>query len=152
RHFVASANNRPAPLGYPHYLGWMWDPNYRTRRIHALLGPAHDLTAEKMGAFQYDAYDVAASRFVPPLLAACRQYPTTDQFSRKVLDTLAQWNYVADPEAVGPLIWLRWFQLYRNAVWSRWLSGKGLEKGGGWGFNSSNGREPMIEVLEYLTR
>src|SRR5262249_17871394 len=28
RHFVVSANNRPAPLGYPHYLGWMWDASY----------------------------------------------------------------------------------------------------------------------------
>ena len=39
-HFLASANGRPAPVGYPYYLGWMWDPSYRTRRIHELLRTA----------------------------------------------------------------------------------------------------------------
>jgi penicillin amidase len=152
RHFVASANNRPAPLGYPHYLGWMWDPNYRIRRIHELLGPARDLTIEKMGAFQYDAFDKAAQRFVPRLLEACKKKPPEDAFARRVLEALAAWDYKAVPEAIGPVIWLRWLETYRDAVWKPWMAGKGLEKEGGWGYNSSNRREPAIEVLEYLTR
>jgi acyl-homoserine lactone acylase PvdQ len=53
---------------------------------------------------------------------------------------------------MGPAIWLRWFELYRDAVWKPRMAGRGLEKGGGWGFNGSNRREPVIEVLEYLTR
>jgi penicillin amidase len=152
RHFVASANNRPAPLGYPHYLGWMWDPNYRIRRIHELLGGSGGLTAEKMAAIQYDAHDKAAERFVPRLLEACRKQPPQSAFARRVLEALAAWDYNAVPEAVGPVIWLRWLETYRDAVWKPWMAGKGLEKGGGWGFNSSNRREPALEVLEYLTR
>jgi penicillin amidase len=152
RHFVASANNRPAPLGYPHYLGWMWDPNYRIRRIHELLGRSGGLTAEKMAAIQYDAYDKAAERFVPRLLEACRKKPPQGAFARRVLEALAAWDYNAVPEAVGPVIWLRWLQTYRDAVWKPWMASKGLEKGGGWGFNSSNRRDPALEVLEYLTR
>jgi penicillin amidase len=152
RHFVASANNRPTPLGYPHYLGWMWDPNYRIRRIHEMLGPAKGLTVEKMGQFQYDALDKAAQRFVPRLLAACRKHPPDDPLVRKALAALAEWDYVASPESLGPAIWLRWFETYRDAVWKPWMSDKSLEKGGGWGFNGSNRREPAIEVLEYLTR
>jgi penicillin G amidase len=151
RHFVASANNRPTPLGYPHYLGWMWDPNYRIRRIHEMLTPAKGLTIEQMGAFHYDALDKAAQRFVPPLLAALKEHPPSDEFSRKVLEALAAWDFVGSPEAIGPAIWLRWFETYRDEVWKPLMAGKGLEKHGGWGFNGSNRREPAIEVFEYLT-
>jgi penicillin amidase len=152
RHFVASANNRATPLGYPHYLGWMWDPNYRIRRIHEMLAPATGLTAEKMGSFQYDSLDKAAQRFVPRLMEALAKSPPEDPFERKVKEALAAWDCVAVPEALGPVIWLRWFEDYRDAVWKPHMAGKGLEKHGGWGFNGGNRREPVIEILEYLTR
>jgi penicillin amidase len=152
RHFVASANNRPAPLGYPHYLGWMWDPNYRIRRIHEMLGAAQEMTIDKMGAIQNDAHDKAAERFVPVLLTALKKSEIQDPFARQVQEALANWNYVAEPEAIGPVIWLRWFECYREAIWKgKWLS-RGLDLKGSWGFNGSNGREPVVEVLEYLTR
>jgi penicillin amidase len=153
RHFVASANNRPAPLGYPHYLGWMWDASYRIRRIHEMLGKAGNLTIETMAPIQYDAYDNGAERFVPILVAACRNAKISDSFANSVLDALAQWNYVADPEAIGPAIWLRWFDIYRDMVWKDNLSQRGIEaKGGSWGFTDTNRRDPEVEVLEYLTR
>jgi penicillin amidase len=151
RHFIASANNRATPLGYPHYLGWMWDPNYRIRRIHEMLGNASGITIEKMGEFQYDSLDKAAQRFVPRLLEALKKKPPQDPFARKVQDALAGWDFVAVPDALGPAIWLRWFEIYRDEVWQPHLRGKGLEKHGGWGFNGSNRREPVIEILEYLT-
>jgi penicillin amidase len=152
RHFVASANNRPTPLGYPHYLGWMWDPSYRIRRIHEMLRSAKNLTLESMAPIQNDAYDKAAERFVPVLLAACRKAQVNDPFAQKALEALAGWNYVAEPEAVGPVIWLRWFETYRDAVWQNKWSTSGLAKRGSWGFCGANRREPVVEVLEYLTR
>jgi penicillin amidase len=153
RHFVASANNRPAPLGYPHYLGWMWDASYRIRRIHQLLGAAHGLNSETMGTIQNDAHDKAAERFLPVLVAACRKAELPDPLAREALDAVARWDYVAGPEAVGPAIWLRWFERYRDAVWKDRLAARGLPaKGGSWGFSDTNGRAPEVEVLEYLTR
>jgi penicillin amidase len=153
RHFVASANNRPTPLGYPHYLGWMWDVNYRIRRIQEMLGRAHGLTVDTMAPIQNDAHDKAAERFVPVLIAACRKQPPADPFANKVLEALAGWDYVAVPEAVGPVIWLRWFERYRDLVWKRQLAARGIEpKGGSWGFSGANRREPVVELLEYLTR
>jgi penicillin amidase len=153
RHFVASANNRPAPLGYPHYVGWMWDPSYRIRRIHEMLTPARGLTIATMGLLQNDALDMAAERFLPILIAAVRKADLKDPQAREILDTVAGWNYIASPEALGPMIWLRWFEAYRDAVWKNKWPARGIEeKGGSWGFNSTNRREPIIEVLEYLTR
>jgi penicillin G amidase len=153
RHFVASANNRPTPVGYPHYVGWMWDASYRIRRIHELLHPAQDLTINKMAPIQNDAYDKGAERFVPILLNACRKSPSQDSFTRQVLEALAAWNYVADQDAIGPAIWMRWLECYREAIWqNKWKSRGVPTKGGNWGFSDMNRRDPEIEVLEYLTR
>ena len=152
-HFVASANNRPAPLGYPHYLGFMWDPSYRKRRIDDLLAAADDLTVESMQAIQLDAYDKAAASFLPTLLATLANEPIEDRSESKAKLELREWDYVADTDSLAPVIWLRWLDEYRAAVWSDEWKYLGIDQpGGSWGFNGMNRREPMLEVLEYLTR
>jgi len=60
---------------------------------------------------------------------------------------------VADVEAVQPVLWLRWLDHYRKAVWDDEWAHWGLKKvGGSWGFTGINHREPILEVLEYMTR
>lgn len=150
--YVASANNRPAPKTDPLYLGWMWDPGYRKRRIDALLQTATGMTVETMRPLQLDAHDFAAERFLPVLLAALKAHPPREPVGQKAQSELAKWNYVADAEATGPLLWLRWFLAYRDAVWQdEFASRKVPPKGGSWGFTGTNRREPEIEVLEFLT-
>lgn len=152
-HFVASANARPTPLDYPHYLGWMWDCNYRIRRINDMLRPARKLTVETMKPIQFDAYDKAAERFVPVLLQDLKGVDLEDPVAKRALRELEKWNYVADTRAIGPAIWLRWFDIYRGQVWDDEWKSRGIEQpGGSWGFSGSNNREPELEVLEYLTR
>ena len=151
--FVASANGRPAPAGYPHYIGWMWDPSYRKRRIDEMLSGAEGFTVDKMKAAQYDHKDLAAERFIPYWLADLADAPIEDPFARNLLDTLRQWDYVADAGAVQPRIWLTWLNKYRAAVWSDEWDHFGLDQpGGSWGFTGINQREPVFEVLEYITR
>jgi penicillin G amidase len=152
-HFVASANGRPSPLGYPHYLGWMWDPSYRIRRINDMLGQARGLNVDSMRAIQLDAYDKAAERFVPVLLAAIANSSPSEPLVRRAADELKNWDFVARIDAIGPAIWLRWFDRYRKAVWNDEWTSRGIQQpGGSWGFCGDNRREPMLEVLEYLTR
>ncbi|MGD9648758.1 MAG: penicillin acylase family protein, partial [Pirellulales bacterium] len=152
-HFVASANNRPAPLGYPHYVGFMWDPSYRKRRIDELLTAATDLTVESMQAIQLDAHDKAAECFLPSLLAALSESTGDDPLLAQAAEELRNWNYVADRDSLAPVIWLRWLDEYRAAVWNDEWKHLGIEQpGGSWGYNGMNRREPMLEVLEYLTR
>ena len=91
-HFVASANARPAALDYPHYLGWMWDCNYRIRRINDMLGVANKLTVETMKTIQFDAYDKAAERFVPGLLQELKTADLKDPLTKRALQELGQWN------------------------------------------------------------
>jgi len=153
QHFVASANARPMPLGYPHYLGWMWDPSYRMRRINEMLSRAQGLTVESMRAVQLDAYDKAAERFVPVLLDVVSPASAENELAQRALKQLAAWDYVADVDALGPAIWMRWFDHYRRAVWDDEWSARGIEQpAGSWGFTGDNRREPMLEVLEYMTR
>lgn len=151
--FVASANGRPMPLGYPYYLGWMWDPSYRTRRIHDMLSAADGLTVETMAAIQTDVYDKAAERFLPVLVAAVDESQLEDELSRRALAAAREWDFVADRDSVAPAIWLRWFQHYRDGVWQDEWTSRGIEQpGGSWGFTGDNRREPMLEVLEFMTR
>jgi penicillin amidase len=152
-HYVASANGRPQPLGFPHYLGWMWDPSYRTRRIHELLAAADGVTLEKMQAIQNDAYDLAARQFLPTMLAALGPDDTADAVSAAAAHAARNWDYVAQGPTAGPAVWLRWFEKYRDAVWKDEWVARGIQQpGGSWGFSGDNRREPMLEVLEFITR
>jgi penicillin amidase len=152
-HFVASANARPTPLDYPHYLGWMWDCNYRIRRINDMLNAAKKLTVETMKPIQCDAYDKAAERFVPILLQEIKKADLKDPLAKRAIQELEKWDYIASTNAIGPAIWLRWFEIYRAQVWNDEWKSRGIEQpNGSWGFSGSNHREPELEVLEYLTR
>jgi penicillin amidase len=151
--YIASANGRPTPVGYPHYIGWMWDPSYRKRRIDDMLAAAHDLTVETMKPVQYDHYDKAAAQFVPVWLEVVKGAKPDDAFAGRVIEAMEQWDFVADVDAVQPLIWLRWLDHYRKAVWDDEWKQWGVEKKhGSWGFTGINQSEPILEVLEYMTR
>jgi penicillin amidase len=153
QHFLASANGRPAPVGYPYYLGWMWDPSYRTRRIHELLSTHDHITVEDMEAFQMDAHDSAAEAFVPVLIAAYDRQPFGDEQVRRAIDELRRWNFEATPDSVAERIWAVWFERFRQDVWQGQFDAAGVERWeGGWGFAGSNERQPELEVLEFLTR
>jgi penicillin amidase len=152
-HFVASANGRPAPLGYPHYLGWMWDCSYRIRRINDMLTGADKLSIDSMKKIQCDAYDKAAERFVPVLVAVLKDAKWDSPVAPRALEELGKWDFIADADAIGPAIWLRWFSIYREQVWNDEWTSRGIHQpAGAWGFSGTNRREPMLEVLEYITR
>jgi penicillin amidase len=153
QHYLASANGRPSPVGYPYYLGWMWDPSYRTRRIHELLRAHERVTVEQMEAYQTDAHDDAAEAFVPVLVAAYDRKPFGNGQVRRAMDELRHWNFEATPESVAETIWTAWFELFRKAVWQDAFDAAGVEPwDGGWGYAGSNERQPELEVLEFLTR
>jgi penicillin amidase len=152
-HFIASANNRPHPFGYPHYLGWMWDPSYRARRIDEMLSVATGVTVDSMKAIQTDAHDKAAEMFLPHLLEGLSNVRLGDPWQIECLQVLSGWNYVAHGATAAPLLWQEWFSSYRKAVWDDEWSSRGIEQPqGSWGFTGDNHREPMLEVLEFITR
>lgn len=151
--FVASANGRPAPTAYPFYLGWMWDSNYRIRRINELLSSVQQLTTNSMASIQLDAYDKCAERFLPVLLKSLQGSASEDPLEKRAAEELAKWDYVTATQSLAPAIWLRWFDHYRTAIWNDEWTSRGIKQpSGSWGFSGTNRREPMLEVLEYMTR
>jgi len=153
QHYVASANGRPAAVGYPHYLGWMWDASYRTRRIHELLRTHDHITSGQMEQFQMDAHDVAAEAFVPVLVSAYDHKPFGDATVKAAIEELRHWNFEATPESVAPTIWWAWFKKFPDSVWKDNFDAAGVEPwAGSWGYSGTNQRLPIVEVLEYLTR
>jgi penicillin amidase len=152
-HFLASANNVPTAPNFPLYLGWMWDASYRKRRINALLSPAEKLDVASISKVQLDAHDLAAERFVPVLVQALRERPSSDATVQEALRILQAWNFDCTPDSVAPSIWVKWFPLYRDAVWKDEWQSRGIQlPEGSWGFSGTNRREPELEVLEQLTR
>jgi penicillin amidase len=151
--FVVSANGRPASIGYPFYLGYQWDPSCRVRRINDMLRSATDLTIETMAPIQNDSHDKFAETFLPVFLQVMERSEFADPFAYKVLAVVSQWDYVADPDSIGTIVWMRWMDAYRKGVWADEWSSRGIDMpGGSWGFSGDNRREPMLEVLEYITR
>ncbi len=152
RGFLLSANARPHPVGYPHYLGWMWCYSYRTRRIYDMLSSKEKISFEDMERFQFDAHDKCAERFIPVLVAAFDHAPYGDAVAKKAMDLLRDWDFVCDPVKPQPTIYMEWFSAYRHAVWDDEWKSRGIEQpAGGWGYDEDNRREPMLDVLEYLT-
>src|SRR5271163_855584 len=62
--FVATANHKMIPEGYPYNVGFEWDPPYRFGRIRAVLEGAHQaqhkLTIADMEALQNDVVSLPA--------------------------------------------------------------------------------------------
>jgi penicillin amidase len=123
------------------------------RRINDVLRSASDLTIETMAPIQNDAHDKFAETFLPVFLRVMERSSLEDQFAYKVLAAVSQWDYVADPDSIGTIIWMRWMDAFRKGVWDDEWASRGIEMpGGSWGFSGDNRREPMLEVLEYITR
>lgn len=106
RGVIVSANHRPAPEGKTPYdantLGAIFPPPYRAQRIGELLDatPRHDLRTT--ATIQADLLDMQARARVPALLEGLS--PNTPG-ATWVLEQLRAWNYQADANSNGPLVW-----------------------------------------------
>ena len=75
RGWTGSANNRPAPDGYPVPLYGSYADGYRMRRIRALLDGARELGADDLGRMQYDTFSGRAADVCPHLVALLEARP-----------------------------------------------------------------------------
>jgi len=142
--YVASANQIPAGQGYPHYLGWQWDPGYRARRINGLLSATISangtVTPRDMRTFQGDTLDVAAREFIPFILAANPGCPTV--VCRQAVLALAQWDYRMETNRTGATIWYTFIRKFREDTFGdEWAAG-----------NVSDLMLPYPDVLERLVK
>ncbi|HTP71759.1 MAG TPA: penicillin acylase family protein [Burkholderiaceae bacterium] len=75
RGWIATANQRVVPAGYPHFLTTEWAPPYRHQRIEQLLGAKPKLSIDDLAAIQADVKSLAALEMLPWLQRATSDHP-----------------------------------------------------------------------------
>lgn len=149
--YLQSANQRTVNTTeyQEYYLAWRQAEGYRGRAIDRYLRNAepHSITVEDMQRLQADVFDVAASIFIPELLAAVNAYyPTTitDPWLNQTIEILTRWNecgtYAYRAE-IAPTIWDKFQDMYMwETFYDEWADA-----------GIGNLRKPQLPALEYLT-
>ena len=90
--FVVSANNRPAPTGFP--VGYLFPPGDRYRRIRTLLEGSRKVTLERCMAIQADVHSAACDRVRSLLSARIAESGAAEAGKgvRRMLRCLSEWD------------------------------------------------------------
>ena len=116
RGFVSSANQNPADLTYPYYLGWDYESFERGVRINQLLGSKKDITPEDMISMQKDVVNLCGQAVLPLLLELIKDKSLTPD-EQKIQKELKSWNYENRAELISPLIFETWWNELYSAIW-----------------------------------
>jgi penicillin amidase len=112
-HWIATANNRTAPEGYPHFLGRDWAPPYRVRRIAEMLNAKTKLTLADHQAIQSDTISTQAREILPDMLALIEP---ANELERKTLGILKDWDCDMRTDSPAASIWAAWVRRLPRAL------------------------------------
>ncbi len=115
--YVVTANNRPAPLSYPYYIGRFFDTGLRARRISERIEQGGKLTLEDMESIQADAYVISARLVKPVLISLARAASSTlTPEMKQTLDLLEAWDNRCEVDQVGATIYHKWLRFMAKRV------------------------------------
>jgi penicillin G amidase len=136
RGWIATANQRITPPGYPHYLTSEWTAPWREQRIEQLLAarPRHDLAS--LRAIQADQLSLAAR----PLLPFIRKARSSHPLAAAAHARLADFDGTMAADAAAPLIFWAWTRQLTEAIFA--------DEVGAELWQSSFGTRPFREALE----
>jgi penicillin amidase len=115
--FIATANNRNTPEGYPYYVSSGYDIPSRAIRITEVLESKDVFDVKDMKALQYDVQVVSARENVPYIindLEGCR-----DKKIKRAVGELERWreqNYKADTDSIGTSIYKVFMPIFSRAI------------------------------------
>lgn len=113
RHFIVTANNRPAGLEYRHHLGRQWAPPYRAERITQLLSAKERLSPEDHAAIQGDTVSLQARELLPLLRRLVTPRTPEQQRAMRLLEA---WDGDARGDSAAAAIYEAWLQRLPRAV------------------------------------
>ncbi len=130
--FIATANQRITPEGYPHYITSEWALPYRQQRIEQVLQakPRHSL--DDLAALQADVRSLAVPRLLPWLLKAESTHP----LAAAAMAQLKGFDGTMAADRAAPLIYWAWQrQMGRGvfaddvseALWNRSLATRSFQ-------------------------
>ncbi|NOY77134.1 MAG: penicillin acylase family protein [Calditrichaeota bacterium] len=108
--FVASANNRVAPAGYPYYISNLWEPPARIQRIRELLTAKDKLSEVDFETIQLDVLSPFARDVTKEVLAVLDRQKTRDDTLKTVYKYLKGWDCAMRGESTAAAI----FQVFIN--------------------------------------
>ena len=134
--WIATANQRITPEGYPHFLGQDWVAPHRMDRITQMIEakPQHDI--ESMKTMQNDVLSLSTQRLLPHLLAA----QSSHALAPAAMKVLQSFNGEMKTEHAAPLIFAFWADELTRALVEPQL-GKDL-------FKSQYGKRHFRSFLE----
>ncbi len=102
--WIATANQRITPAGYPHFLGQDWVAPHRMERITQLIEakPQHDI--ESMKKMQNDVLSLSTQRLLPHLLAA----KSSHALAPAAMKALEGFSGEMKSDTAAPLIFAYW--------------------------------------------
>jgi penicillin G amidase len=96
---IVTANAKVVGPAYTPYLTDRWEEPYRTARIYDLLHDKHDLRPADMLKVQTDTYSYPHVFLADQLSAAAKVNPPKDPRTKNLIDTLKDWNGIADADS-----------------------------------------------------
>jgi acyl-homoserine lactone acylase PvdQ len=94
RGLIVTANNRPVPLRYPHFLGHAFSSPDRATRIEVLLRQQSRVSIEQIKKVQLDVQLPDARVLLPHMLALVAR-ERLSKVQKRLVDRLRQWDYQA---------------------------------------------------------
>jgi penicillin amidase len=91
--FVASANNRTTPSGYPYHIGSWYSLPHRFERISEMLSAKSMLSVSDFKAIQLDQHSKLAEKYMPVILKALDDYDNMTDLEKKAHTLLKDWDY-----------------------------------------------------------
>jgi penicillin amidase len=118
--FVATANHKMIPDGYPYAVGFEWGAANRYERIRQVLDQAkqqsHKLTVEDMEALQTDVVSLPALRLQKLLADAIKTQSSVDPDLQGAADLLLHWDGALRTESSAAALYELWTAALRGDV------------------------------------
>ncbi|MGE0680720.1 MAG: penicillin acylase family protein [Candidatus Binatia bacterium] len=104
--YWATANAENIPLGYPHLVSYLWEPPFRSARIHEVLNAGQGMTTVDMMKLQSDETSIPARTLIPLLDGLHSTQPA----AQAALERLRAWNAVMSRDSVEAGVYAAWQQ------------------------------------------
>src|SRR5699024_10588453 len=128
--YIASANQRVVD-DPEHYIAEAYSDPYRGIRLYDLLDRRaksnEPMDPEFMKRMQDDTLDLRAATLAPQLVNAARAANDTDDLN-KYVDALDGWNHRMDRDSLAALVFVRWFEHYRELTFTPEFEKHGLDE------------------------
>ncbi|HEV8079763.1 MAG TPA: penicillin acylase family protein [Chitinophagaceae bacterium] len=116
RNFVSSANQLPADVTYPYYLGSGYTP-YRGIIVNRRLNAMNNITVEDMKQLQTDNFNMFAEMALPVFLKNMK-VEELNADEKKYFNILQTWNFRNDVDSKGASVFFLMWKHFEDTVWN----------------------------------